>query len=188
MKGKCGPQKRIRYTDSERLFCARHALKLIRERALDMGLLSDWKQIDLVAPSVKMEGKKSVGVNAHNLWKWTRPDMLAELENRCKQDPSELNVDGKHKGGRGKKKAGQLLTSRTEYGCWFPVLEARLDARIEEVRAKRIRVSTNDIFLWMTALVEEARQADLEDGQLEEETRKANWKNSPGWLRGFLKR
>jgi hypothetical protein len=61
-----------------------------------------------------------------------------------------------------------------------------LDAKIELYRENRFRVTSNDIYDWMAALVSEALEAEEQTSQPDQ--RKANWKNIPDWLRGFLKR
>jgi hypothetical protein len=69
----------------------------------------------LIAGDVKHVGKKTTGEKHSNLYTWTRPEKLAELRELCRQDQTKLGEDGKHKGGRGNKKAGQNKTSRSEY-------------------------------------------------------------------------
>jgi hypothetical protein len=143
MRGKCGPPKRHRHTEAERLFCAKAAQKLIAEGGPEFRNATESEKIALVAPSVPYEGVASTGVTVSNLKRWI--NQIPVLEESCAQRPLELNTQGKHKGGRGIKKAGQRLTSRVDYVGWFPELEVVLDARISEERAKRVRVVTRDI-------------------------------------------
>jgi hypothetical protein len=148
--------------------------------------MSESAKIWAVAPSVSMDGKKSTGIHPSNLWRWTRPAEMAALRERCRDDPSALDDKGKHKGDRGKKKAGQGYTARIEYSCHFPELEDILTSRLQHNIDNRVRTTTSDVLAWMCALVADAREAELADGI--DDQRKANWKNSRRWFHAYLKR
>ena len=144
----CGPSRRHNYTHQERLDLAEDALRLVDEKSNKNGHLTFREQLKLIAGDVKHTGKKTTGEKFQNLYTWTRPAKLEELRGLCQQDPTKLGEDGKHKGGRGNKKAGQKKTSRTVYKGWFEEEEERVDARIDSERQKRVRVSSQDVLEW----------------------------------------
>jgi hypothetical protein len=124
-------------------------------------------------------------MKAPNLWRWTRPAVYAGLLERTTEDPSALK-DGKHKGGRGKRKKGKQKTSRSKYGAYFEEIEQELNDRIEADVMLRVRVTTAWVMRWMRKLVEDARLKEALDGVID--PRKANWKNSGGWFTRFMRR
>ena len=140
-RGKDGPASRRRFTDSYKFNIAKKARLLYQEP--DYQGLTEEGKAEKAGSEIKSASGKSQGLinMGGNILKWTRPVMFAELEERCREkDPSVLNEAGKHKGGRGKKKAGGNLTSRTDYPPWFDGLETTLDAKIKEYRRQRIKV------------------------------------------------
>ena len=118
-RGKCGGATRERFTHEQRLAFAESALQLICDKRVEIGHLSEFKQIEAVSKLVKIKGTSSAGVNHNNLWRWTRPDALEELRRLCAVDPSQLNSIGNHKGGRGKCKPGTQFSSRLKWCGWF---------------------------------------------------------------------
>lgn len=154
----------------------------MKEKHEQVKHLTPYRQIEFVAPFVKHKGIKTTGEKAANLWKWTRPEILLELERLCRPDPSKLGKDGKHKGGRGNKKVGQARTSRTQYKEWFDEEEKCVNKTMEEQREKRLRVTSGDVKGYMRVELEKSREAGCED------PRKVDWTPSKSWLRGFLKR
>jgi hypothetical protein len=147
------------------------------------------QKIQAAAKLVTSTGGKSKGVNAHNIRNWVNPNTLQKLQDACAQNPKHLGPDGKHKGGRGIRKAGFKLTSRENYTAWFPNLEQDVLNRLLLDRQKRIRVHGRDIKQWMQATVSDAARQDRDanDSVLYKE-RLEKFKCSSGWLSGFLKR
>ena len=133
-RGKCGGMTRERFTHARPLAIAVSAFKLLLEMAPELEWLTDYKKIERVSKLVRIEGTKSAGVNPHNLWRWTRPDEVAKNRLLCENDPLDLNEVGVHKGGRGKRKSGEMKSSQTEWHGWFEDLEELLDDRIKADR------------------------------------------------------
>jgi hypothetical protein len=168
------------------LHFAEQAILLIEGE--DYNGLKPYTQMKKAATHVKSMTGKSKGVKACNLWNWTRPAMLAKLRKLCaEEDPSVLTAEGKHKGGRGKKKAGGGYTSRQDYKPWFVELELELDKKIADVRSNRIKVRAGDVRMWMLTLVTIEITRESENGGRPSD-RILNFKASDRWLRAFFKR
>ena len=187
-RGKCGGATRERFTHEQRLAFAESALQLICDKRVEIGHLSEFKQIEAVSKLVKIKGTSSAGVNHNNLWRWTRPDALEELRRLCAVDPSQLNSIGNHKGGRGKCKPGTQFSSRLKWCGWFEEEETCLDKRVRADRAKRLRVSSSQVYGWMLTIIAEAYALELQTDPDSADVHKRDWKNSPKWMRGFKKR
>jgi len=122
----------------------------VLKQCVEIALLpTAWQRHEAAAGKVKL--------NAHTSWKWAKPEKRKELEDRCRDDPSKLDEQGRHKGGAGNKKAGKHVKRMGEVnGPWFEEQETEIVRKILSERTNRSRVGSRGVRNWMRDLVRRA--------------------------------
>lgn len=182
-RGHNGPATRKKWTPLQRYQLVNQAIDFMRVPPISLLDVHEHK----VQAAAKLVGLgKSKGVNPSNLRNWLRPHTLSDLRTKCFNDPGVLGLHGKHKGGRGKLRAGTLHGLDTGRVAAFPRLEEELDKQIEDVRRDRVKVSAGEVRKWMLALVGLEMDAQRACGAIDPKLK--DFACSKRWLERFFQR
>ena len=189
-KGKNQPLKYATASLSkrERFEIATKAKKLMETDPLIQPLSSVEQKVQAAAIRLKFRQWST-------LRNWVSLPGYQQLKDACTDNPDDLNDEGKHKGGRGKKKAGHQKKDQPKYDPWFPQFEAQLDQRVMCNRRLRVKVQTRHIVEWMNALIAQELRIKKEEYEHKSDeefrsecSRLIKFKASRQWLTGFMKR
>ena len=149
----------------------------VLKQCVEIALLpTAWQRHEAAAGKVKL--------NAHTSWKWAKPEKRKELEDRCRDDPSKLDEQGRHKGGAGNKKAGKHVKRMGEVnGPWFEEQETEIVRKILSERTNRSRVGSRGVRNWMRDLVRRATNHTADNVE-----RAKRFTASRGWYTLFARR